>query len=102
MNIEITPDDVEKLVKDQLVKAGLGKAISEAVARNFSGYDNPVDKEIKKYVGEVVSSLIREKYAEQIKVAIATVVEERVTQSMIDETVDTAMSRIEKAANDTY
>jgi hypothetical protein len=100
MEIKIEADDVERLVKDSLVKAGLGKTISEAVSKAFSGYDNPVEREIKKYVAEIASTLIRERFTVQIKESVALEVENRVTGELINKTVKEAMKRIERAAED--
>jgi hypothetical protein len=50
MEINITPGDVEKMVKDSLVKAGLGKAITEAIQKALTGsYNNPIDEAIKRF-----------------------------------------------------
>jgi len=47
MKIEINADDIEKLVREELVKAGLGKVIAEGVQKALSGYDSPVEKALK-------------------------------------------------------
>lgn len=98
IELSITPEDVEAIVKDALIKAGLGKAISDGVKKALSGYESPVDKEVKLYVGEVAATLIKEKYAEQIKASVSAAIEARVTKEFLDKTVADTITKMEKAA----
>lgn len=100
MNIEIKPEDVDALVKDALLKAGIGKAITEAVAKVFSGYDSPIDRELKKYISEVASGLIRDKYGSLIREATAKCIEEKVTTQIIESTTSAAVEKMVRAVED--
>ncbi len=100
LEFNITPEDIEKLVKDSIMKSGFGKTIEEAIKKAFSGYDNPIDKEIKNYVGQMCSQIIREKFAPAIKEAVSKEIEARVTQEIIDKTVSEAVKRMERAAEE--
>ena len=102
IELNITAEDVETLVKDSLIKAGLGKVISDSVAKALSGYDSPVEKAIKQYMGEVAATLIRVKFADQITDAVRTAIEVKVTAEMIDMTVNTAVEKMARAAEDRY
>ncbi len=102
LEINITPDDVEQLVKDAILKAGLGKAVQDAITKAFSGYDSPVDKEVKAFVSQIVASVIREKYALVITEAVTRVVQERITVELIEKTTATAMDKIVSAAEGRY
>lgn len=102
IELNITAEDVEALVKDSLIKAGLGKVISDGVAKALGGYDSPVDKAVKQYVAEVAETLIREKFADQIKDAVRATIEAKVTDEMIARTVDAAVEKMARAAEGRY
>ena len=100
MEVNITDEDVERLVKDTLIKTGLGKAIADSVRRALSGYDSPVDRAIKAYVAFVAGELVRERFTEQIRVAVAAAIDARVTTELVNTTVNTAIERMVRAAED--
>lgn len=100
MHINITPEDVDTLVKDALLKAGIGKAITEAVAKTFSGYNNPIDEKLKQYVGDVAGDLIRTKFDAQIKEAVAAHIEAKVTREIIDSVVNVSVDKMVRAAQE--
>lgn len=100
MDFNLSPEDIEKLVRDSIMKAGFGAAVVKGVTAALGGYNNPVDAEVKKYVGEVAASLIREKFAETIKAAVAAAIEARVTQETIDATVSAAVAKMQRAAEE--
>lgn len=99
IEININEDDINELVKNSIMKAGFGKAITDAISKVFTGYNNPVDEQLKKYVAEVTAQLIREKYEVEIKAAVVAAIEERVTPEMTAKVVDTAMNKIERAVD---
>ena len=100
LEINIKPEDVEIYVKEALIKSGIGKSISEGVSASLRGYDSPVEKAIKKYVGEIAESLIRDKYSEQIKQLvqekIATMVTDDLLKTIADKTIDTMIRAVER------
>ncbi len=100
--LNITPEDIESLVKDSLVKAGLGKTIQDATAKALSGYDSPIDKAVRQYIGDIASDLIREKYADQVRDAVSRHIEALITQDLIDKTVDVAINKMVKAVDSYY
>lgn len=98
MNIEIKPEDVDALVRDALLKAGIGKTITEAVSKALSGYNNPVDEKLKLFVGEIAAELIREKWGSEIRASVARHIEALVTQEIVDKTANQAVEKMVKAA----
>lgn len=98
IELNIKPEDIDALVRESIMKAGFGNVISKAITEAFSGFNNPVNEAIRRYVGTVCSELLREKYAEEVKAAVAREIEKRVTTSMIDQTVDAAMQKMVDAA----
>ena len=103
INIEIKPEDIDELIKDTLIQKGLGKSIADAVTSVLNkAYDNPIEKALQSYVGEIATELIKNKFAEQIKTAIASEIERRVTFELIDSTVQKAIRKVESAAESYY
>lgn len=100
--INLTPEDIDALVKDSIMKAGFGKAVEDAVKKVFTGYDNPIDAQLKKYVAEVAAQMIRERFADQIKAAVAQEIEARVTKDIVDIVVAASVSKMIHAAEERY
>lgn len=98
LELNIKPEDIERLVKDSIMQAGFGKAVTEAINKALSGYNNPVDEEIKRYVGQVAADLIREKYADEVRAAVTRHIEAKVTSELIDKMTDETVQRMQRAA----
>lgn len=103
MDIQITPDDVQTMVKDAILKAGIGKLISEKVNETLrSNYSNPIDHAVKAFVSELAVSLIRDKYAASITEMVRVEIEARITKEMLQKFIETAVQKLERAARDGY
>ena len=100
MEINIQPKDVDRMVKDSILKSMVGAAINESVSKCFGGYDSPIEREVKKYVGEIVSQLLREKFSAQIKKLVEGFIKERVTNELLQKVTDTCVDRMIKGAWD--
>jgi len=100
MKIEINADDIEKLVREELVKAGLGKVIAEGVQKALSGYDSPVEKALKEYMAEVARRLIREHFTASIEESIMAHIRAKVTAEAIEKIVDASVNKMVRAAED--
>lgn len=98
ISINMEPADIERFVKDSIMQSGFGKAIQEGINKSLAGYNNPVDEALRRYVGQVASDLIREKYEADVRAAVARVIEEKVTNELIEKTVDAAVSKMQRAA----
>ena len=103
IEINLTADDIDTLVKDSIMKAGFGKAIEEGVKRAMApGYDNPIEKATKEYVLQVCNSLLRERYADQVRTVVAAAIEAQVTQEVVQKITDAAVKKMVDAAADRY
>lgn len=100
LEFNISPEDIERLVKDSIMRSGFGKAVEDGVKKAIGGgYDNPIDKEVKSYVGEVCAQLIREHFAVSIRAAVQAHIEAKVTQELIDTTTRVAVEKMVSAAD---
>jgi uncharacterized protein YbjQ (UPF0145 family) len=98
IEINLSEEDIDALVRDSIIKSGFGKAITIAISETLNGYNSPVKKAVEKYVGEVASEMIREKFSEQIRSAVASHIEAMVTEDLMEKTVTAAIQRMEHAA----
>lgn len=102
LELNITPEDIEALVRDSIMRCGFGKAVEDAIKKVFTGYNNPIDVELKRYVSELCSTLLREKYRAAIYLATTKAIEERVTEELITKTVSVAVEKMVRAADERY
>lgn len=89
IELNITPEDIDQIVKTSLIEAGLGKAISNAVADSLSGYDNPIKNATRYYVGRLAEKMIEELYGEQLRSAV----KEKLAEYFTSETIDNLATR---------
>lgn len=102
LNIEIKPEDIEKLVKETFINTALGKTINDTLGKVLGGYNSPLEEAIKQIVRKMAIELIEERYKDRVREAVVKAIEARITNELIDATVNTAMERIIKAASDKY
>lgn len=85
MQFNLTPEDIDNLVRDSIMKSGFGNAITTSITKVLNtGYNNPIDEQIKLFVGRTVADLINEKFADQIKVLVAEQIEKQVSQDLME------------------
>jgi citrate lyase gamma subunit len=103
IEINLTAEDIDKLVKDSILKAGFGKAIEDGVKRAISpGYDNPIERATKEYVAQVCHSLLRDQFADKIRAVVSATIEAQVTTEVIQKVTDVAVRKMVNAAQDRY
>lgn len=96
IEVNITPQDIDNLVKESILKAGLGtslqKVINESLAVN--SYNSPIKKAVEEYVLKVCTELVRDKYADAVKLSVSKAIEAMVTKEIIDEVVDKSVKKM--------
>jgi len=101
VDLNLTPEDIEQLVKDTIMKSGFGKAVEDGIKKALApSYDNPIDKCIKAYISQICGEVVKEKFTEQIREAVTKDVEERVTSEVIQTAVTSATTRMIRAAEE--
>lgn len=100
IEINMTPEDIERLVKDSIMRSGFGAAIEKALAEALTGYNNPVKAKLTEFVGQIAGELIREHYGEKIKAAVQAHIEKSVTDEIIDSTTSAAVNKMVDAARE--
>lgn len=103
MNININAEDVERLFKEELLKAGIGGAIAKGIAAALSGYNSPVEAAIKQHVHEVVVRMLREEpFVTQLADSVRCAIAAKLTKEVVDEIASAALERIDRAARERY
>ncbi len=100
MKLEITPENIDSLVKDAVLKSAFGQTIEKAVNSALTGYDNPVEKQMKIFVGQLCYEVIREKFSDKIRSLVTEAVEKSLTdvamQSVTEKIVEQMMKNIDR------
>jgi HEPN domain-containing protein len=99
VEIHIDAAQIEQLAVDALLKSAFGAAVQKAVNQvvSSSSYDSPIDREIRAWVAQVASRLVRDRYAEVVETAIADALAKRLTKEFVEGFTEVAMQRLEKA-----
>ena len=101
MDIKITPEDVEKLVRETLLKSALGNTIQTAVNKALGEpYNNPVQNAVIGYISTVARAVVEEQYAAQIRTAVEEAVRARLTDEVAKQFVNTTFDRMERFFRD--
>ena len=60
MELKLLPEDIDKFIKEAVLKSALGKNIEQTINKAVSDAIDRYDSPIKKLVNEVIASLIKE------------------------------------------
>jgi hypothetical protein len=96
LKLNITPEDIDALVKDSIMKSGFGNAVAESVKRalNVGNYNSPIDKEVSSYVSGVVRELLHTEYGSQIREQVSIALKEQMTQEFMEKIASKVASTI--------
>ncbi len=100
MEINFAPEDIEKYVKDALIKSSIGTAVYKAVEEvlKIDRYDSVLKKQLEMVVRDIATSMVRERFTQGIKERIAAQLELMVTDKMMDNLTSIAVDRMIDAA----
>lgn len=65
MEINLLPNDIDKLIKDTILKSALGKNIQQTIDKAMSDCLDRYDSPVKKMVQEVVESIVKEHFSKE-------------------------------------
>ena len=98
LELNLTPADIDKLVKESIMLSGFGEAVKTACVNTLTGYNSPIENEVRKYVAELTAQLLREKFSVQIKEAISAAIEASVTREIINKITESSVKQMIRAA----
>lgn len=99
MQIEFKAEDIEKYVKEAVIKSSVGKAIDDAIkdVMRVDRYDSPIKKHLEMIVRDIAADIIREKFSADIRQKVATLIETLVNEEMLENLTNTAVNKMVRA-----
>lgn len=95
IQIDIKPDDIDKLVKEAIMKSALGDAITKSISSVLgNSYNNPIETAIKQYVIEVSGKVLREQYESQVREAVTKFIAEKVNGEMLKTVTEAVVTKM--------
>lgn len=102
MQIEIKPDDIDRLVKDALMKSAFGDALKAAITNIFASdrYDNPFKIALTESARAIVADIMREpEFIEPVRAAVRDKLASMVTDGALEEAVKVLLARMIRNAD---
>lgn len=102
MEININPEDIDKLVKTKIMESAFGKAIEGSVkaALKIGSYNSPIDQEMSRTVTRMAREVIEEELGTKIKGMVRTIIMQTVTDQVLQKVTEKVADAIVKAYND--
>lgn len=102
MHIEIKPDDIDKMVKDALMKSAIGDGLVKAVKDIFASdrWDNPFKVALNHQSGLLVAEMMREpEFSDPLKVAIRKKFSEMIETNVLEDVAKAMVTAMIKNAD---
>lgn len=95
MELKLIPEDIDKFIKDAVLKSALGKNIEATIDKAVSDAINSYNSPIKQLVNEVIRELVKEQltkpeYQQQMTNAIVN----RITPKAIDDILNYGIQKL--------
>lgn len=105
MEINITPEAIDQMVKQAVINSSLGKLIDEAVkaavAGQRNGYrDPPIEEVVKEFIRQQTRAVLNEHYDKQVKDAILVALADKLGADKLGAIAAQVVDRLMKDLND--
>lgn len=101
MDLKLNADDIERLVKETILRSSFGTAVANAVTKSLSGYNSPVDEAVKVSIRTTVAELLEgPDYKPQIEQACRDAINARLNKELLAKLAESTIQKIERAASD--
>lgn len=92
VNVNLTPEDINRTITEAVAKSAIGEALTKAV-QNYvkklgDSYNNPLDTIVAEEVNRLLCQLLRDEYQEQIKSMVRTRITEQFTDELLTQLWD--------------
>ena len=103
MNITLNAEDIDKFVKEALIKSAIGETIQKALSELLNdSYRSPLRDAIKRHVSNVAYEVIKERHTESIRAQIIDVLDKQLTKDLSDKVVEASVNKMIKAIEENY
>lgn len=95
--MQLTPEQVNQFLAEAIIKSKIGDAVEACVAKVVkdlqSSYNNPFETAIKAEVSNIIVTVLREKYHDEIKTRVTAALAVKLTDDAIGELIDAAWKK---------
>lgn len=102
MNIQINAEDIDRFVKEALVKSAIGDTVQKALNEAINGYSSPLRNQLQHTIAVYAREVIEERFGETIREQIAAHIEKAVTAELTEKVVSESVNKMVKAMEDRY
>ena len=103
MNITLNSEDIDRFVKEALIKSAIGDTVQKALNELINNsYNSPLREAIKRHVSNVAYEVIKERHTESIRAQIIDVLDRQLTKDLSDKVVESAVNKMVKAIEESY
>lgn len=102
MQIEIKPDDIDRLVKDALLKSAFGDALNAAITDIFASdrWDNPFKIALNEQAKAIVAQMMSEpEFITPVRAAVRAKLEEMVNSGGLEEGVKAMIAKMVRSVD---
>lgn len=98
IEVTITPDDIDALVRDAIMKSSLGKLIDDTIksVTKSGSYNNPIEDAIKRFYADQTTRILNEVMRDRIVESIRATLSEKLTDDWIKEKAETLAYKLIK------
>jgi len=101
MELKLLPEDIDKFIKEAVLKSALGKNIEETIDEAVSNAINSYNSPIKRLVNEVIASLIKEQLDRpEYRQLITDHIVKRITPTTIDDILKYGIEKLRSYMKD--
>ena len=97
INVEINPDDLNKMVVEAILKSSIGDAlqavIDKAVKELSQSYNNPIEPVVKRLLADLIEKQVRANYTDALKAKVDEVVKSHLTDDLLIKLVEEGVRR---------
>lgn len=96
-NINLTSEDIDKYVKEAIVKSLIGDSLSKTIQNMLVGFDNPIERALKPIIQNIAYEIIMDNFEPQIREQLTKIIAESVTTEMTASVVKASAKNLIKA-----
>lgn len=98
LNVNIDPEQINKMVADAILKSAIGEALKLAIERVLKDltktYDNPMDIAIKNEMAKLIQKTIANDYSKVIEEKVKAAVAAQVTDVTLEKIISAGIRQV--------
>lgn len=98
--MQLTPEQIHEFISKAIIESQIGQAVRDSIERVLKDlnekYKNPIDDVIREHVKNMVREMLVKENFPEIQHRVTTALEKYVTQDIVDNLVEGALSRLNR------